>query len=148
MNREILFRAKHVHVLSQNKHFDGIWVYGYLSKENRIFSPELEGEFLIDPKTVCQYTGLTDKRGKKIFEGDIIECKNENSHFRSQIEWDCVCGGFIFQDTREGSAVMLDALSKGGIYNNFKVIGNIYDYPKLLDTGSPSGQQSMKKGTE
>lgn len=56
MNREILFRAKHVHVLSQNKHFDGIWVYGYLSKENRIFSPELEGEFLIDPKTVCQYT--------------------------------------------------------------------------------------------
>ena len=58
MEREILFRAKHIHAIPELKHFGGRWVYGYLSNENHINSPELEGEFLIDPKTVCQYTGL------------------------------------------------------------------------------------------
>ena len=130
--REILFRGKHIHALPPNEHLDGRWIYGYLSDENYINSPELEGEFLVDPETVCQYTGLTDKTGRKIFENDIIECKRNNQHFQSQIEWDSMCGGFMFQDTKEGSAVGLDALLSGGIYNDFKLIGNIFDNSELI----------------
>ena len=40
-----------------------------------------------------------DWKGRKIFENDIIECKRNNRHFQSQIEWDSTWGGFIFQDT-------------------------------------------------
>nr|DAQ06921.1 MAG TPA: YopX protein [Caudoviricetes sp.] len=68
--REILFRGKHMHVCPENKHLDGTWVEGYLEDENHINDGKCE--FLIDPKTICQYTGLTDKNGRKIWENDIL----------------------------------------------------------------------------
>lgn len=77
---EIKFRGRHVHIMPQNEHLDGTWVYGYLSDENYINSPELEGEFLVDPETVCQYTGYTDPRKTKVFEHDIIFYENEQAH--------------------------------------------------------------------
>lgn len=77
--REILFKAKRIS--------DGKWIEGslivYPDQTTGIVYDigDIEGmrKEVVRPETVCQYTGLTDKDGKKIFEGDIL---NENGeHF-------------------------------------------------------------------
>ena len=67
---EILFKAKRLD--------NGEWVEGYLYRLGETLNPFImcknrNGEsFEVDPSTVCQYTGLTDRNGKKVFEGDKI----------------------------------------------------------------------------
>ena len=67
--REILFKAK--------RWSDGKWVYGDLNQlqDSTIIHWYNNGCRVadeVDPSTVCQYTGLTDKNGKKIFDGDVV----------------------------------------------------------------------------
>ena len=59
MKREILFKAKHIHALPENEWMEGKWVEGFLSGEDYINDGTYE--YMIDPDTICQYTGLTDK---------------------------------------------------------------------------------------
>lgn len=129
MVREILFRGKHIHAAPQNEHLDGTWIYGYLSNTNFIYSPELEGEFLIDPETVCQYTGLTDKNGRR-YEGDIFQASDGDYIQRYIITWN--------EDSLELSAECITdpegtlPLSEFRV-SEIEVIGNIFDNPELVE---------------
>ena len=134
--REILFRGKHIHAFPKNKHLDGTWVYGYLSGGDYIntvddgeYGEKYASEMLIDPQTICQYTGM-EKEGRKLYENDIVECRGNGRHFQTCIKWDEDAGGFMLQDT-ESSWCGLDALGEGGIYKDYRIVGNIFDNPEL-----------------
>ena len=150
--REILFRGKDVNT--------GEWVYGNFVKDAveqerglkcgvdgfiRNYDTEKEHVVMyeVERETVGEYTGLTDKRGDKIFEGDIIsyqidndDCPFPNKDTKKRI------GRVFFQDFRASFAVAegrngSDMLNqdlykyvRGG--NRTKVIGNVFDNPELL----------------
>lgn len=129
--REILFRGKHRHILPGNEHLNGIWVYGYLSDKNYINSMELEGEFLIEPETVCQYTGLTDKNGRKIFEGDIVSAWNEGSHATGRVK-QRIDGLWLLYPAWQNK-IMWGLCPNNKGETTAEIIGNIFDNPELLN---------------
>ena len=124
--REILFRGK--------KTYDQEWIEGYycryettqigggVNEMHRIvpyFASALYG-FEVDPSTIGQYTGLTDKNGKKIFEGDIVKHLSDNMVYL--IEYDNRFGMYVSKQ-------------KGSSYSGCircEIIGNIHDNPELL----------------
>lgn len=149
MNREILFRAKHIHAIPGNEHLNGTWVHGYLSDENYIYDKSLEGEFLVDEDTICQYTGLTDKNGKKIFEGDILRgfqypfCYDGEYNYYAEIIFEN-CSFMTYTHKNPSSCVrgISDGntdLMEGWVSEDWEVIGNIYDNPELLEEENVHG---------
>jgi uncharacterized phage protein (TIGR01671 family) len=125
--REILFRGYNKNV----KRF----IYGDLTHfENEIRIIEKAGySFFVDPETVGQFTGLTDKNGVKIFEGDIIQDKYDEScnHVIKYFEEES-CFGVLYIGLN-GSLTPMSRLAKDWI-NEFDevVIGNIHKNPELL----------------
>ena len=121
MMREILFRGKRVD--------NDEWVYGFLTCMNYIdvftqkvcYDGEEELKYCtvehcqVDAHTVGQYTGLTDKNGKKIFEGDIVESPNGTQGF---IEWQNAECAFLV-NIGDDWQTMDDC--------PYEVVGNIYD---------------------
>lgn len=121
--REILFRGKRID--------NDEWTLGFYFREAGSFIKELPSSVttqvhLVDPDTVGQYTGLKDRNGKMIFEGDIVEARDiDEKHiapivFRERF--------FVFD---ESGFVRLGI----GTYKSklFKIIGNIHDNPELLE---------------
>lgn len=143
MNREILFRGKHIYAMDSNEHLNGTWVQGYLSDENYIYDKSLEGEFLVDENTICQYSGRTDKNKKKIFEGDILRgfqypfCHDGEYNYYAEIIF-ANCSFMTYTHKNPSSCVR--GISDGNtelmecwVSEDWEVIGNIYDNPELLE---------------
>ena len=167
--REILFKGK--------EKDNGEWIEGYLFDdgmlgEKRMFIGELviapyEGPIRgkwtviangfdeVDPDTICEYTGLTDKNGKKIWENDILMC-----HGNSEDLVKTVFGEFGVRNVETGSIVdkvvgwhyeiiPTDTISRCEPFCysmpltkdyidrcEMEVVGNIFDNPELLQEES------------
>lgn len=100
---------------------------------------ECNATFYIDPKTLGQFTGLTDKNGTKIFEGDIVKGTAYSGKFVGIIVWIDEIGGFgvRYRKRQEATAwensSILKCASKGRTDEfTAEIIGNIYDNPELI----------------
>lgn len=121
--REILFRGKRVD--------NGTWAYGDLlhcDDEMEIDSESLgeNGGYII-PETVGQYTGLTDKNGKKVFEADIVKFDGY-PEFYSYVCFEnfaFMCKSKVYK--QYGYHISNESGHK------LEVIGNIFDNPELLE---------------
>ena len=122
--RTIKFRAKAYRVNGD------IWIYGDLRHHKGdvcIFKQEgISGE-QVKRETIGQFTGLLDKNGREIYEGDIIRFVNGQKKVNG--EW--VDNEFINTvKYSEGRFYGISGLSK--VLNSVEVIGNIYDNPDLI----------------
>lgn len=121
--REILFKGRSL--------LSGEWVEGYyigpigvldvheICDVHDITGPRVE----VDPSTVCEYTGLTDKNGKKIFEGDVVRRETDyygkHKVYDEPVVWeDDIEKGFLGEPYTSGYCI------HGG---NWEVIGSIHD---------------------
>ena len=122
--REILFRGK--------RKDNGAWVYGDLRQwrdaSKGICDRSLCRTFPVITETVGQYTGLTDKNGEKIFEGDILVfCKGATHPI--QVYWDGLGWKFLRNGKRIEDAFECNTISH---IQKCEVIGNIHDNPELV----------------
>lgn len=89
----------------------------------------------VDPETVGDYTGLTDKNGREIFEGDILQCENEYGSYTTSIycEENTLCVDVSWLDNFDYTSIgFAESIWKKQNYE-VEIIGNIYDNPELLE---------------
>lgn len=129
--REILFRGK----LKQNNgnHHKGDWVHGDFVRlhDGNKQIPCIYGFGEVIPETVGQYTGLTDKNGTKIFEGDI--CRKFKSGDCVSVAWHGTMAGYVWSKRKENNRYIFDFGDLFRVSDKYEVIGNIHDNPELLD---------------
>lgn len=117
--REILFRGKSKSI---NK---GEWIYGSFVEDTDLNACCIRDKSLVyelvDRETVGQYTGLTDKTGKKIFEGDIMQLCS--ACYPCLVYWD----GKSWAWKQNGKRREIDLTRE-----KMDIIGNIHDNPELF----------------
>lgn len=131
--REILYRGK-----GDTRFNSGVWIYGVPIKD-------FEGDWqlctdctktTVLPETIGEYTGLTDKNGKKIFEGDIIKQINsyDNLEITGVVRFSKSAQFVISHTYTENENCYKRGKKKAfAIKTNCEIIGNIYDNPELLE---------------
>jgi uncharacterized phage protein (TIGR01671 family) len=129
MNRVIKFRGKRIDT--------GEWVEGFYwaSLDPTSVEDKWRGHYIhngvniqepwkVHPSTVGQFTGLVDKNGKEIYEGDVVEVGNKYGYYQAKVYWDK-------KDMTYNLSIKDFTLSTY-ISNHLKTIGNIHDNPELL----------------
>lgn len=144
--REILFRGKRID--------NGVWVEGYyiqakhyLTEEQLHIIVELYAEAFprreftgcseVNDKTIGQYTGLKDKNGQRIFEGDLVQAVLPQTTAQMGFTWPIMPvvfrdGAFGLQDQRGGVTPFKSFAPRV----TFEVKGNIHDNPELIQEES------------
>ena len=148
--REILFRGKRLD--------NGEWVEGYLLKtqgstyitepdwwDDDLFISPKNITHAVNPSTVGQFTGLLDKNGKRIFEGDVVEYNDGYDYIDGEVVFEFGAFGIGSCDVIDISTACCDnfanlwqlywdqeAMDAPELYY-CKVIGNIHDNPELLE---------------
>lgn len=157
--REIIFRGKN--------DFTNEWYYGYLMNKPQyglciefVDEKDVQNNIVVNPNTIGQFTGLTDKNGQQIFEGDIVKtqmcydrphsAKRKGKHLTGVVEYCIGAGkGFYNKETQKFDAYkcysaswtvkIIDkdsqlqyGYSDWGPFYDCEVVGNIHDNPDLL----------------
>lgn len=130
--REILFKAKRID--------NGEWVEGYYVKECDLLGKSHLILYVdnyvrwacvgIYPETLCQFTGLCDKNGNKIWENDILMAHLDES-YPEDVTYETVEWGVAGWVTHEANSVDRQYLDEFDT-EHFEVIGNIFDNSELL----------------
>lgn len=156
MNREIIYRGKRCS--------DGEWVYGFYVESKHSWQGHkphkswivpnaisnggffnVLGRYAVKDDTVGEFTGLRDKNGKKIFEGDIVRRRESAFGYvkTGVVKYDCHLGAFVLEYESYGEtckSTFDNEFSENDGYctirgtYSYEVIGNIYDNSELLST--------------
>lgn len=84
---------------------------------------------------LMQSTGLTDKNGKEIFEGDILSIETDEENVKVEVSWDNKHALFIFESKKYNDKEALGELFEDNSYP-FKIIGNVWEDPELAEVSS------------
>lgn len=150
--REILFRGKRID--------NGEWVEGFyykMSETTYCFAEDYERnpvpehhyilqermtdwglpnqiiQIEVDPESICQFTGLTDKNGNKIWENDICDRKEPHPEIVMQHHGDWTLDySYVFKDEPHTDYCNLGFYTSERYLNCVEVIGNVFDNPELL----------------